>query len=221
MFEILVTDPGPGHRLGADHRAAFRAGIKNARRQGAQAILITVEGDAWAQDASETEEASTARSVSSEFHQLLLDLFGLDVPVIVYLDGKVFGLGLSLALAGDVRFATKNVTLAIGNPDSANALTAGAAWLVSERVGSALGGHLAWTGGALTAVEAGQLRIVSHVVDDDAPARQLAATLASLPPGTSSTLKRSTNSRLRGAFAEQLDYDAWLAQAAAKGRTHG
>lgn len=221
MIEIPVHDPGTGNRLSIAECAALRSQLKAARRDGARAVLLRVAPDAWAQDVDPKASPHTARSVSSQFHALAVELFGLDLPVVVHLEGNVVGLGLTLALAGDIRFATSDTRFAVGDPESTNALSGGTAWILSERIGSALSGHLAWTGQSLTAADALRLHLISELVEDDTPARDLAKRLASLPTSVTSTLKRSTNARLRGEFGQQLDYDSWLAQAASKALTHG
>lgn len=216
MIEIVVTDPGPGLRLGAEHRRELQSQLKNARRSGANSLLIRVQGDAWAYDAEFEREGLTASQVSSEFHRIVVDLFALDIPTIVFAEGQVNGLGFGLALAADLRFATEDARLAVGAPETANALTAGTSWLLNERAGSALGNHLIWTGQSLTAAEAFQLRLVSNVSVDDAEARKIATGLAALPSGANSALKRSTTGRLRADLDAQLDYDSWLAVVAWK-----
>lgn len=211
MMEIVVTDPGQGLRLGAEHRQELQSQLKNARRGGANSLLIRVQGDAWAYDAELDRQAPSSSQVSSEFHQIVVDLFALDIPTIVFAEGQVTGLGLGLALAADLRFATADAHLAVGAPDTANALTAGLSWLLNGRAGSSLGNHLVWTGQSLTAAEAFQLRLVSNVSVDDAEARKVATRLAALPSGVNSALKRSTTGRLRMDFDAQLDYDSLLA----------
>lgn len=216
MIEIVVADPGPGLRLGAEHRQELQSQLKNARRGGANSLLIRVQGDAWAYDAKLDREGLTAGQVSSKFHRIVVDLFALDIPTIVFVEGQVTGLGLGLALTADVRFATEDARLAVGAPETANALTAGTSWLLNERAGSALGNHLLWTGQSLTAAEAFQLRLVSNVSVDDTEARKVATSLAALPSGANSSLKRSTTARLRTDLDAQLDYDSWLAVVALK-----
>lgn len=211
MLEIVVTDPGPGHRLGAEHRLELQSQLKRARRGGVNCLLIRVQGNAWAYDAEFDREELTASQVSTQFHRIVVDLFALDIPTIVFAEGQVTGLGLGLALAADLRFATEDARLAVGAPETANALAAGTSWLLNERTGSSLGNHLVWTGQSLTAAEAFQLRLVSNVSVDDTEAREVATSLAALPSGVNSALKRSTTGRLRADLYAQLDYDSWLA----------
>ena len=217
MIEISVEDPGAGSRLGATHQKTLRDDVRKAKREGASAVLIKVEADAWSQDDENGPYA--AADVTSGPHALIGDLFSLDVPVIAMLEGKVRGLGLTLALIADVRFAHGNSSFAIGHPESAHGVYASTTWLLAERTGSAIGSHLAWTGRSLTAQMGLDAGLLSGITNDGAEAQRLATRLAALPSATTSTLKRSTTARLRAGFREQLDYDSWLAQAATQGET--
>lgn len=215
ILEISFSNPGDGNQLGPEQRRNLRARLKEAHSSGAAVVLIRVAENAWDQDPVLDPSGISARHVSEEFHAAVVELFALDVPVVVYLDGRVTGFGLALALACDVRFATPEASFGIGAPETPNALISGTSWLLADRAGSALVSHLSWTGRLITAEEARQLQLLSGISPDDREARDLAARLAALPKGATSALKRSTNGRLRADLSAQLDYDSWLATVSA------
>jgi len=211
ILEISFSNPGDGNRLGLEERRNLRSRLKEARGSGATVVLIRVDKDAWDQDPVLDPSSISARHVSEEFHSAVVELFALGVPVVVYLDGRVTGFGLALALACDIRFATPEASFGIGLPETPNALISGTSWLLAERAGSALASHLIWTGRLITAEEAHRFQLLSGISTDDHQARDLADRLAALPKGATSALKRSTNGRLRADLSAQLDYDSWLA----------
>lgn len=206
-----LEDPGEGHRLGAEQRAALRSELKNVRRSGSPAVHLNVLGDAWHQAAVPDAQELSARDVAGDFHALVVDLFSLEVPVLVHLEGRVTGLGLALALACDVRTAAPSATLGVGSPDTPTALVSGASWLLTHRAGSALASDLSWTGRKLAADDALILGLLSAVTADTETVSELVRSLASLPGGKSSSLKRSLHARLVPELSAQLEYDAWLA----------
>ena len=212
-YEITVPDPGAGHRLGPDARQELRSQIRQADRGGAAAVLLSVAGDAWHQDADD-DTGRSAQQVGVEGHRLVTALFAVRTPVVVQLAGRVSGLGLGLALACDLRFGTGETTLSVGSPETAAALLGGTSWLLTHRAGAAVAAHLSWTGQELTAAEARALTLLSGVSSDGSAAREAAERLARLPGGATTALKRSLNGRLRADLEEQLDYDSWLAAVA-------
>lgn len=210
-----LEDPGEGNRLDAEQRAALRSELKKVRKSGPPAVHLNVLGDAWHQPAVPDAHGLSARDVAGDFHALVVDLFSLEIPVLVHLEGRVTGLGLALALACDVRTAAPSATLGVGSPDSPTALISGTSWLLTHRAGSALASDLSWTGRELAADDAFARGLLSAVTSDAAIVTGLVESLASLPSGKSSALKRSLHARLVPELAAQQDYDAWLATVSA------
>lgn len=204
VYEIALTG------LEAEQRKVLQGALREASRSDAGAVLITI-----APGAAHSEPLPaglTASQVQREFHSLILGLFDLDLPVVAHLDATVVGLGLGVALACDVRYATAEASLAAG--EAGEALAAGLPWLLTQRLGGALAGHLVWTGAALSARQALQHGLVTGI-GSAADARAEAERLTDLPGPVTSAVKRSVNGRLRNELGSQLDYDAWLAVVAA------
>lgn len=213
---LCVSDPGSGHRLDAEQRAELRSELKGMRKSGARALHLQVAGDAWDQSPLADAGELLAREVADHFHALVLDVFSLEIPVLVHLEGRVSGLGFGLVLACDVRSATPEATLGMGAPETPAALVSGSPWLVSHRIGSAVAADLSWTGRRLTADEALKLGLLSEVSAEGTAVTELAQRLARLGPGSTSSLKRSLHARLVPEFKAQLEYDAWLATVSAR-----
>lgn len=138
------------------------------------------------------------------------------IPVIVALQGDVYGLGTSLALSADIVVASRNVR--IGDPHVKVGLVAGD------------GGTLVWpaafgmlkakrhllTGDPIGAVEAHALGAVSDLVDEPDQvlplAQQLAAKVAALPPLAVQYTKRALNHAMQRAALDHFEFAMALEQ---------
>lgn len=222
MAEVMpleCEDPGAGARLDAAARGLLAKQVRSWRRAAPGAVLITVRGDAWDHAPELRRPESDPSDLTRErvvlgYQSLAADVFGLDCPVVVALDGRVSGFGLALALAADVRLATARTTLAVGANDPVAALLGGVGWLVSRIAGAGTFAQLAWNGVLLTAGEAAGRGLLNEVDDRPGRAADVAARLAAEPAG-SSALKRALTSRARREFGSVLDYESWLVEVAA------
>lgn len=138
------------------------------------------------------------------------------MPVIVALQGDVYGLGTSLALSGDIIVASRNVR--IGDPHVKVGLVAGD------------GGTLVWpaafgmlkskrhllTGDPIGAEEAHRLGAVSELVDEPDQvlplAQELAAKVAALPPLAVQYTKRALNHTMQRAALDHFEFAMALEQ---------
>jgi 2-(1,2-epoxy-1,2-dihydrophenyl)acetyl-CoA isomerase len=222
VAELVILDAGPGERLDAAHRNRLRDDLKASARTDARCILLTVSGDAWHQ-APEIDHGDAAKLahpvVDSEFQALSRQIFRLEVPVVVSLEGKVSGFGFALALTADLRVAKPATAFSLGPPETPAALLGGATWLLSRVMDRGTLTHMAWTGASLSAAEAQQQRMVSEVTNDDAAGRRLAEQLADLPRSAASALKRALVSPHQPDFTAALEYESWLAGVSAEGDT--
>lgn len=138
------------------------------------------------------------------------------VPVIVALQGDVYGLGTSLALSADIIVASRHVK--IGDPHVKVGLVAGD------------GGTLVWpaafgllkskrhllTGDPIGAEEAHRLGAISELVDEPEQAlplaQQLAAKVAALPPLAVQYTKRALNHSMQRAALDHFEFAMALEQ---------
>lgn len=138
------------------------------------------------------------------------------VPVVVALQGDVYGLGASLALSADIIVASKNVR--IGDPHVKVGLVAGD------------GGTLVWpaafgllkaklhllTGDPIGAEEAYRLGAVSELVDEPdqvlPAAEKLAAKICALSPVAVQYTKRALNHTMQRAALDHFEFAMALEQ---------
>lgn len=189
-----------------------------ARDRGVRAVILTGAGRAFCagQDLRERLEPGAApltTEVRDRYNPIVLAMRRLEKPIVGAINGVAAGAGASLAFACDIRIAAEGASfvLAFGRvglvPDS------GATWLLPRLVGASRAAELALTGGALTAVEAERIGLVSRVVPGEVladEARGLALRLAAGPPVATALTKRALNRSFDATLEEQLEYEAVL-----------
>lgn len=135
----------------------------------------------------------------------------LPVPVICALSGTVFGAGLQVALAADVRLAGPDVRLSAMEirwgiiPDMSLSVT------LPQLVRGDVARELVYTGRIVEADEAVAMGLVTRVVDDPfAEARSAAGLIAAANPHAVRSAKRLLNGMLDGDAARLLSLEADL-----------
>jgi enoyl-CoA hydratase/carnithine racemase len=121
--------------------------------------------------------------VPNFFQRAAYDWIRVPVPVIAAIHGNCLGGGLQIALAADVRFARPDARLSVMEvkwgivPDMSITRT------LPRLVGIDVAKELTYTARTFTGTEAGELGIVTHVVEDPlGAARALAAEIAGRSP---------------------------------------
>ena len=150
-----------------------------------------------------------AGEVPNGFQRAACDWIALPVPVIAALHGNCLGGGLKIALAADIRFAAPDTRLSVMEvkwgliPDMSITRT------LPRLVGIDVAKELTYTGRVITSREAGELGVVTHVVDDPlAAARSLAAEIASKSPDAIRGAKRLFEEAWVGSPEETLSLEA-------------
>ena len=132
-----------------------------------------------------------AGDVPNFFQRAGYDWIRVPVPVIAAIHGNCLGGGLQIALAADIRFAAPDARLSVMEarwgliPDMSITRT------LPRLVGIDVAKELTYTARTLSGTEAGELGIVTHVVDDPlAAARALAAEIVTRSPDAVRGAKR-------------------------------
>jgi len=132
-----------------------------------------------------------SEDVPNFFQRAGYDWIRVPVPVIAAIHGNCLGGGLQIALAADIRFAAPDARLSVMEakwgliPDMSITRT------LPRLVGIDVAKELTYTARTLSGTEAGELGIVTHVVDDPlAAARALAAEIATRSPDAIRGAKR-------------------------------
>ena len=135
----------------------------------------------------------------------------MDKPVIAAVNGVAAGAGASLALACDMRVASRSASIGLTftriglHPDW------GGAYFLPRLIGSALAAELVFTGGMINAKRAERLGLVNRVVaaeELEATVRGLAGQIAGGPPEVIADAKRTLRRSLAADLDEILEAEA-------------
>lgn len=190
-----------------------------ARDRGVRCLVITGAGRAFC--AGQDLKAATNRDAPIDFtaalrrryNPVILGLRSLEIPVIASINGVAAGAGWSLALACDLRIASKTAKFvsAFGKiglvPDS------GMTWTLPHLVGLSRALEIAWLGEALTAEKALEWGLVNRLAEPDqlaAATREWAEALARGPTKGIGLSKRAMTTALGRDLEGQLEYEALL-----------
>ncbi len=149
------------------------------------------------------------------YNPLILRVRTIPKPVIAAVNGPAVGIGCSLALAADLVLAARSAYFLLAFVNIGLGLDGGASQLLTARVGHARSFEMAYLGERISAERAQAWNLINEVVDDETladRALELSQRLASGPPGSYATIKRTINDGAYSGFAELLDLEAVLQQ---------
>lgn len=187
-----------------------------ADEEDARAVVLTGTGDHFSAggdiDWIESITAEEKPSLYQHGHDLISNLLGIKIPVVMAVNGPAVGVGATIALLGDVIIASDNTKIA--DPHVRVGLAAGDGAVLSwpAVLGPALAKRYLLTGDAITAQQAHQMGLITDLV----PAGQvlssaigMAERLASLPPDAVQYTKKLINRSIRRAY--EIDFGVGLA----------
>ena len=221
VASVTLTRPEKHNALDvAMFEAIAAAASQVAREPGVRAVVLHGEGPSFCsgldvagvmanQPGSDDLMAPLRGPVPNWFQRPAYNWIEVPVPVIAAIHGHCLGGGLQIALGADIRFATPDARLSVLEvkwglvPDMAITRT------LPRLVGIDVAKELAFTGRILSGVQAGELGLVTHVVDDPlAAARELAAEIAGRSPDAVRGMKRLFNESWTGSAEETLRLEA-------------
>jgi enoyl-CoA hydratase/carnithine racemase len=199
--------------------ALVAAAEQVARDPGVRAVVLHGEGPSFCSGLDVTGAMSMgdgsngadglANVVPNRFQRTAYDWMTLPVPVIAAVHGNCLGGGLQIALAADVRFATRDARLSVMEakwglvPDMSITQT------LPRLVPIDVAKELTYTARVLSGEEAHRLGLVTHLADDPlASARELAAEIAGRSPDAIRGAKRLLNQAWNAPPREGLRLEA-------------
>lgn len=175
-----------------------------------RALVFTGEGRGFCSGANLAEPppgvADLGEVLEKTYHPLLRRLRDTHLPIVTALNGPAAGVGVSLALMGDLVIAARSAFLAVGFTRLGLVPDGGSTWLLPRLVGLARARELALLGERLTADKAQDWGLIHKVVGDEMvldTAAALAARLAEGPKAIAFTRKLFWEST-HLSFEEQL-----------------
>ncbi|WP_353948211.1 enoyl-CoA hydratase-related protein [Sporolactobacillus sp. Y61] len=170
-----------------------------AGRSDIRAVILTGSGEKSFIAGADIGEMSAmnpaeARQFSAAGHQLMAQIEQFEKPVIAAVNGYALGGGCELALACDLRIASRNARFGLPEVSLGIIPGFGGSQRLPRLIGEAPAKELLLTGVPVSAERAYQLGLVSAITDSrqelDHQAAQLARTLVSRSPVAVSRLKQ-------------------------------
>lgn len=131
-------------------------------------VLTSFSQKVFSAGADLKERATMSQEEASEFVSLLRmtmeRVATLPIPVIAAVEGVALGGGLELALAADIRIASRMATFGLPETSLAIIPGAGGTQRLPRLIGAAKAKELIWTGRRITGEEAYSYGLVQHVV---------------------------------------------------------
>lgn len=207
--------------------------LQAARRDRAvRAILLTGAGRAFSsgQDlnefanlAGESPPSSVRDHLAATYNPIVTQIRTIEKPVLAALNGVAAGVGLSIALACDLRIAADNAAFTLGFSRIGLVPDGGASLLLPLLIGLGRAAELAFTSDRIDAPEAHRVGLVNRVVPADQlldESGALAERLATMPTRALGLTKRAFNRALLPQLAEWLDYEAGMQEIASRTDDH-
>ena len=207
--------------------------LKSAERDAAvRCLVLTGAGrgfsagqdlGAFVERGQRPDAPSIGEHLRSGYNPLVLRLRGLEKPVVAAVNGVAAGVGLSLALACDLRVAAENAVFTLGFSKIGLIPDGGASFMLPLLVGLGRAAELAFTSDRIDAQEAHRLGLINRVAPPDellAETHKLARQLAALPTRAIGLTKRAFNRAILPDLAEWLDYEAHMQEIAGRTEDH-
>jgi 2-(1,2-epoxy-1,2-dihydrophenyl)acetyl-CoA isomerase len=223
LATITLHGPSSRNALSRSTGEALLTAIRQVSADDAvRAVLLTGTGGAFSAGADLRElqsgldaEAGTDLSelLQAGLNPLVSALAALPKPVVAAIPGAAAGAGMSLALACDLRLASRSAVFATSFATVGLTADAGMSWLLPRIVGSARATAMLFLPERIPAERALEMGLVQAVLPDDAlrdTATELGLRLAAGPTSAYAALKRSLAFSATASLNEALALEADL-----------
>ena len=214
---IRLNRPETMNAVNSALRKALADSVKRADRdESAKAVVVTGEGRAFCAGADVREFGSREGAVEGlrqDYEFLLSRLWSMPKPTIAAMNGVAAGIGASLALVCDLRYAVPQATFVEAFVKIGLTVDGGVSWLLPRLLGSGKALEMFYTGDPLSAADAERFGLVNRVVEPDhleTAVRELAERLAAGPTHALGAIKRSVNYATNATLEEAMEFEFHL-----------
>jgi len=176
--------------------------------------------EVFMQLAASGERIDIAEHLRKTYNRVAMLVRRIEKPVIASLNGIAAGVGLSVALACDLRIAADDAELTLGFSKIGLIPDGGASYMLPLLAGLGRALELAWTSEKIGAAEAQRIGLVNRVVpaaELESQTQAYAERFTHMSPAAIAVTKRAFNRAVMPHFEQWLDEEAELQQAAANG----
>ena len=214
---IRLNRPDSRNAVNAELRKALATAVRDAERNPeVRAVVVTGNGPAFCSGADVREFANREGAIdqiADEYHKILNGLRTMPKPTIAAMNGVAAGIGASIAMACDLRFATPEASLVEAFVKIGLTPDGGATWFLPRFIGTAKALEVMYTGEPLKAEDAERVGLYNRVLpaaELEGFVRELAERLASGPTMALAAAKRSVNFGANVPFEEAVDFEFLL-----------
>lgn len=214
---IRLNRPESLNAVNGALRRALAESVKMADRDDdVRVVVVTGEGRAFCAGADVREFQSREGAVDTirqDYEFLLSRLWTMPKPTIAAMNGVAAGIGASLALVCDLRYAVPQASLLEAFVKIGLTVDGGVSWLLPRLIGSAKALEMFYTGDPLSASDAERLGAVNQVVEPEqleTVVRELAERLAAGPRHALGAIKRSVNYAMNATLEDAMDFEFHL-----------
>jgi len=193
--------------------AAAALNFIEKKENGFRAIILTGEGRGFCSGANLSErggeDTGVGHALETVYHPFLRRLRDLSIPLVTAVNGAAAGVGMSLALMGDLVVAARSAYFLQAFTRIGLVPDGGSTWLLPRLIGLARAKELSLLAERLPAEKALEWGLINRVADDAAlmeEALRLASQLADGPSSLAITRKLYWDSPLN-TYEEQLDLE--------------
>jgi 2-(1,2-epoxy-1,2-dihydrophenyl)acetyl-CoA isomerase len=184
---------------GAMHDDLYRALGSATEDEEIRCILLRGEGRGFSAGADLAQvvaggDPDLGEYLRTTYSRLVKRMTGIEKPIVAALHGPVYGAGVGIALACDLRVAAHSAKFSVAFIKIGLMPDAGVTSLLPRVVGLGRAMEMSMLGDAVDAEEAHRIGLVNKVVADDSlwqEARNLADRLAAMPTGALGRIKHA------------------------------
>lgn len=164
-----------------------------------------------AADAPQRTTTAPISGVDTHYHAMLRRFQDLAIPIVTAVNGPAVGIGVGLALIGDIIVAAKSAYFFVNYRNLASGPDGGSTWLLPRMIGWPRARQIVMRAEKLDAEKAQEWGLVNDVFEDDvfrAEAHRVADELANGPTVALSAMRRLFQDSVSNSFGDQLEAES-------------
>ena len=203
---------------GTMHEELYEALRAAASDEGVRCIVLRGEGKGFSAGADLAQivegadgDPDLGEYLRSTYSRLVTLMVGMEKPIVAALHGPVYGAGVGIALACDMRIAAESAKFSVAFIKIGLMPDAGVSFLLPRVVGLGRAMEMSMLGDAVDAEEALRIGLVNRVVPDEILAEEtanLAGRLASSPTSALGMIKHSLYASFESDLETALEREA-------------
>ncbi len=219
VAHVTLNRPERKNALTREMRQALAARFAEANEDDdVRAVVLSARGPTFCAGADvgrieKRDPKGSRNNLQQNAHKVIRNLYNLEKPVITSVQGACVGIGMSMALAGDMVVMSETARLSCIFTNRGLAPDSGAVVFLSRLIGSARAREIVYTARFIGAEEALALGLVNRVVPEDAleaETAELAATIAARPTYALAMAKKMFHFALQPSLDQFLDLEAMV-----------